>query len=69
MGVSSPMSDTSSNIGSEGKLRDFSNVSKIIEKQGIKGILEYCAKGKIRVISPMPLRGNGGIIPMCSKPL
>ena len=28
-------------------------MSKTIEKQGIKRSLEYCAKGLIRVISPM----------------
>ena len=59
-----------------GKWEDFSNVSKTIEKQGIKGILEYCAKGPIRVSSPMSktrpnqdTEGYGGIVPMCSKPL
>ena len=30
-----------------------SNVSKTIEKQGIKGSLEYFAKGPIKVSSPM----------------
>ena len=35
MGVSSPMSKTRSRLGSEGKWRDCSNVSKTIEKQGI----------------------------------
>ena len=28
-------------------------MSKTIEKQGIKGSLEYCAKGQIRVSSSM----------------
>ena len=47
------MSKTRSNLGSEGKCRDCSNVSKTIEKQGIKGSLEYCVKGPIKVSSPM----------------
>ena len=47
------MYKTSSKLGSEGKFRDCSNVSKTIEKQGIKGSLEYCAKGPIKVSSPM----------------
>ena len=53
MGVSSPMSKTRSKLGSEIKWRDFSNVSKTIEKQVIKGSLEYCAKEPIKVSSPM----------------
>ena len=51
--VISPMSNTRSKLGSEGKCLDCSNVSKTIENQGIKGSLEYCAKGKIKVSSPM----------------
>ena len=47
MGVSSPMSKTRLNIGSEGKWRDCYNVSKTIEKQGIEESLEYCANGII----------------------
>ena len=50
--------------------RDCSNVSKTIDMQGIKGSLEYCAKGPIIVISPMfktrakqDIEGNGGIVP------
>ena len=53
MGVSSPMSNTRSKIGSKGKWWDCSNVSKTIEKQGIKGSLEYCANGSIGVSSPI----------------
>ena len=53
MGVSLPMSKTRSKLGSEGKCRDCSNLSKKIEKQGIKGSLEYCAKGPIKFSSPM----------------
>ena len=53
MGVRSPMCKTRSKLGSEGKWRDCSNVSKKIKKQGIQGILEYCSKGPIRVSSPM----------------
>ena len=53
MGVISFMSKIRSKLGNEGKWEDFSNVSKTIEKQGIKGILEYFAKGPIRVSSPM----------------
>ena len=37
MGVSLPMSKTRSKLGSEGKCRDCSNVSKTIEIQCIKG--------------------------------
>ena len=47
------MSKTRPNQGSEGKWGGSSNVSKKIEKQGIKGSLEYCAKGPIKFISPM----------------
>ena len=47
------MSKTRSKLGSEGKCRDCSNVSKTIEKQDIKGSWEYCAKGPIKVSSPM----------------
>ena len=53
MGVSSPMYKTRSNLGSEGKCRDCSNVSKTVDKQGIKGSLEYCAKWPIKFSSPM----------------
>ena len=35
------MSKTRLKLGSEGKWRDLSNVSKTIEKQGIEGSLEY----------------------------
>ena len=58
MGVSSPMSKTSSKIGSEVKCRDFSNVSKTIENQGIKGSLEFCGKVPIKVSSPMSKTGS-----------
>ena len=47
------MSRTKSKLGSEEKWQDCSNVSKTIDKQGINGSLEYCAKGPIRVSSPM----------------
>ena len=47
------MSKTRSNPGSEEKWRDCSNVSKTIEKQGIKGSLEYCTKVPIKVSLPM----------------
>ena len=53
MGVSSHMSKTRWNLVSEVKWRDCSIVSKKIEKKGIKGSLEYCAKGPIGVSSPM----------------
>ena len=33
--------------------RDCSNVSKIIEKQGIEGSSGYCANGPMGVTSPM----------------
>ena len=49
MVVSSPMSKTRPNLGSDGKWRDCSNVSKTIEKQGIKGGLEYLPNGPIEV--------------------
>ena len=42
------MSKTRSNKG-----QDFSNVSKTIYKQGIDGMLVYCANGPVGVISPM----------------
>ena len=70
------MYNTRSKLGSEGKCRDCSNVSKTIEDQGIKGSLEYCAKGPIKVISTMyktrlkqDIEENGGIVPMCLKTL
>ena len=47
------MSNTRSKLGSEGNFWYFSNVYKTIEKQGIKGSLEYCANGPIKVSSPM----------------
>ena len=47
------MSKARSKLGSEWKWRDCSNVSKTIDKQGNKGSLEYCAKGPIRISSPM----------------
>ena len=47
------MSKTRSKLGSGVKWRDCYNVSKTIEKQGIKGGLECCAKGPIRVSSSM----------------
>ena len=53
MAVISPMSNTRSKLGSEGKFRDCSNVSKKVGKQDIKGSLEYCANGPIGVSSPM----------------
>ena len=53
MGVSSPMSKTRLKQGSEDKWRDFSNMSKTIEKQGIEGSLGYCANGPMEVNSHM----------------
>ena len=76
MGVSSPMSKTRLNQGSEKKWQDCSNVSKKIEKKGIKGSLKYYANGPIGVRSAMSktkpkqdIEENRGIAPMCSKPL
>ena len=42
---------TRSKLVSEGKWQDCSNVSNKIYKQGIKGSLEHCANGPIRVSS------------------
>ena len=47
------MSKTRLMQGSDKKWQACSNVSKTIENQGIKGILEYCFKGPIKVSSPM----------------
>ena len=56
------MSKTRTKLCSEVKWRDCSNVSKTIEKQGIEGILEYCANGTIGVGSPMSkTKSNQGI--------
>ena len=51
-------------------------MSKRIDKQGIKGSLEYCANGPIRVSSHMyktrsnqDIEETGGIVPMILKPL
>ena len=53
MGFSSPTSNTRPRLVSEENSQDFSNVSKTIEKQGIKGSLEDCANGTIGISSPM----------------
>ena len=49
MGVSSPMSKTSSKQGIEEKWRDCSNVSKTIVKQGISGSLGCCTNGPMHI--------------------
>ena len=39
--------------GSDEKWRDFSKVSKKIEKQGIEGSLGYCSNGPMEVSPPI----------------
>ena len=70
------MSKTRLKQGSEKKWRDFSNVSKKIEKQDIEGRSGYCANGPMGVSSTMSKtrlklgsEGNGRISPMYLRQL